>query len=233
MGLVRSAIIAVALLIPASGAQSATLIDKTGPISDIFLGYTGEFTFDIYLRGLVGNPTSHPPFTPPPVGGPPTEWFGPRVHYSISLTTPSPLIMPLAGSFDADYYDLYMNVGGEWINTGGNDNSGAGYVSCLLGNCGAPFQSGNTITFAFDSQDYASWDVYNIIGPTQYSRWLNRAELYGELPIQDLQGDYHLVVLASAVPEPATWAVMILGMFGTGSVLRRRRVSAQPLRRML
>jgi hypothetical protein len=32
--------------------------------------------------------------------------------------------------------------------------------------------------------------------------------------------------LSNAVPEPATWAMMITGVFAIGSMLRRRRAAA-------
>jgi hypothetical protein len=35
-----------------------------------------------------------------------------------------------------------------------------------------------------------------------------------------------LNVIGAAVPEPATWAMMIVGFGGVGALMRRRRVTA-------
>ena len=41
--------------------------------------------------------------------------------------------------------------------------------------------------------------------------------------LRDFRASVGGVIGAAAVPEPATWGLMIGGFFGTGSVLRRRR----------
>lgn len=43
---------------------------------------------------------------------------------------------------------------------------------------------------------------------------------------QTFTGPITLTVLSSGTPEPATWAMMLLGFLGVGAALRRRRFSA-------
>lgn len=87
---------------------------------------------------------------------------------------------------------------------GGNDN--------LLFPGGAQFVSGNGITFQTGS---STWNLY-------YSP-ANRT--YTILSPTVVRQNVALSVMpaASAVPEPAAWAMMIVGMGLIGGVLRRRR----------
>jgi hypothetical protein len=65
----------------------------------------------------------------------------------------------------------------------------------------------------------ASGDIYNL-----WSTGGGNGELYtygAGLPAFDAAG----TLSVGGVPEPATWAMMLTGFFGLGSVLRRRRAA--------
>ena len=51
----------------------------------------------------------------------------------------------------------------------------------------------------------------------------------GTLPSAGVTGKFSFNIAAAAVPEPGTWAMMMLGLLGTGAVLRRRRERAVAL----
>jgi hypothetical protein len=60
--------------------------------------------------------------------------------------------------------------------------------------------------------------TYQVSGDTLTLNW---AGTYAQgLPYT---GDYNAVFTFAGVPEPSTWAMMILGAAGVGAIARRRR----------
>lgn len=55
----------------------------------------------------------------------------------------------------------------------------------------------------------------------------------GALAVDDITVDVRLAAVAGAVPEPATWAMMMLGFGSLGAMLRRRRAGALGVTRHL
>lgn len=62
---------------------------------------------------------------------------------------------------------------------------------------------------------------YNFIAPTDGSYTLNFNFVSGQTPAKDVLLDG--VAIAAAVPEPSTWAMMILGFCGLGFLALRRK----------
>jgi hypothetical protein len=224
-----SALLATACAEP---AKAALIVDRSGSVQDIFDIYNGESDFVIGFRNLIGPNTIGPPFSTPSVydnGGPADPWVysGPLMHYVFKLTTDQPLGSPRYEAVGAEYYNIYEYLDGTFEYTGGNDNSGGAYETnaCEFGipafsHCMPAQQTGTTTIFSFDAQQTASWDGYR----AEWF-WFNYAEFYADLPIDALDGNYHLQIFASAVPEPATWVFFILGFGIAGCLLRRSNSS--------
>ena len=54
----------------------------------------------------------------------------------------------------------------------------------------------------------------------------NRGEIYGLYPTLDTLAYGYAPTRDGAVPEPGTWALMLLGFGGLGTMLRRKRAAA-------
>ena len=71
-------------------------------------------------------------------------------------------------------------------------------------------------------------DRFNPTGGTGPGSGAQGQYLWKLPPVPDPDGGAFVVldgVSLTTVPEPATWAMMIMGFFGLGAVLRRRRVA--------
>src|SRR5690348_17249272 len=86
---------AIALISP---AKAALVLDKTGPVSQIFQFDQGDGTFSVVLHNIYGPNSINPTFSTPPLfaGSPPQPtkpwtYNGPITQYTIKLTTPAPL----------------------------------------------------------------------------------------------------------------------------------------------
>ena len=160
-----------------------------------------------------------------------------------------------ASSFTFDVDVNSLADGGIWIDTDGTNQNGVllvlggsgygpsngaagghdiywhivqgGSVSGQLGLVGGVFTPG---------QDYhltvtASGGVYNAyVNGVFETSITNNIFSQGQVGLYDEWGpmtfdNVHLVGVDDAVPEPATWAMMILGMGGVGATMRRRSVA--------
>lgn len=112
------------------------------------------------------------------------------------------LVTAAAGSFNGDALTTLENPGGY----GGNDN-------LLFPTATIPFDS-NGVTFD------TSAGRYNFYNNPSYSTTQTRVLGTGLVTLTP-------VSTAGAVPEPATWAMLIVGMGATGFAMRRRRVTTR------
>lgn len=214
-----------AAIIPASAAM---IVNQTGPLSDFNPYQISETAFSFDIMGIAGPMSASPGFGFRPIfvnGQPAQPWtyVGPRPHYVVKLITSALVSNAQWEQFGADYYNDYMSIDGTWTYIGGDDNSGGIFPSCPSLACTPASQVGNTTTFSFDGYENASWSSYaNGEIFEQRWTWFNGVHFYGELPISDKSGNYTLQVFATNVPEPATWAMMLLGFGALGLQLRRQ-----------
>ena len=89
--------------------------------------------------------------------------------------------------------------------------------------------SGSSVGGTIKHDDGAS--VYDYLGNAVYSSPAETSEITGNFVLPDgdhtftvdyVEGNGSPSVLTLAVPEPATWAMMLLGFFGLGAMLRSR-----------
>jgi probable HAF family extracellular repeat protein len=115
-------------------------------------------------------------------------------------------------------------LGGTW--SYGNGVNASGQVT------GSSYISGNGAYHAFLAIGGVMTDLNDLIDPLsgwtllQGSGINDAGQITGEAV--DGSGISHAFLLtplagAGAVPEPATWATMLCGLFGAGAALRRRR----------
>jgi len=115
-------------------------------------------------------------------------------------------VSDLFGSVSA--VDFFMNsttAGEEWSVYGSNTDAAGAGDWLLSGNTEG---SGNTFALPF----FGQYDFYNF-----YSEGTN-GETFGNVLIGGL-------TLTESVPEPATWAMMLLGFGAMGLAFRRRRTT--------
>lgn len=219
--------IAVAMLGLTIPANAALVLDQSGSVSSLFRFYDSQNVATVGAFGIYG-PQSNGNGVAFPIlpmfksnGDPNSPWSvqGQPMHYDILLTTPVPLTNARGAPGIADWYDIYNFFGGAWQYSGGNDNSGGYYMNCE-GPCPALPVAGNTTWLSFDFQDSASWGE-GFGGYVIDYRTYNFAQIAGELPVDSLDGQYRLQVFATAIPEPATWTMLILGFGAIGGQLRR------------
>ncbi|HXA40475.1 MAG TPA: PEPxxWA-CTERM sorting domain-containing protein [Phenylobacterium sp.] len=111
---------------------------------------------------------------------------------------------PDAGSVGTVFEDINNNglVSGEWMDAGGDSHA-----------------------FVFNSVADAFTDI-DVLGATSTSAFgLNDA---GDVVVTAsgvAEGPNNFLYHADAVPEPTTWAMLILGFFGLGGLLRRRNAA--------
>lgn len=119
---------------------------------------------------------------------------------------------------DVGVYTIGFSV---YIPRNGFNNSGnASFVGKIAGQTLA--------TFDVDSSTPGVWKSYsglaNITTAGNYTTSFEFSS--GRAPAGDFVVDRAYIVAGDAVPEPATWGLMILGFGGAGAMLRRRRMVA-------
>lgn len=163
--------------------------------------------------------------------------------YSFTATSTGDLIAYFAGSGAALENQLGLLVNGASTNLVGlNNHTSAIGQSFNLGHVVA----GDVLTFVDFVTGYATWFSNAALnqgnGNHVYSKAVGAGEAFAGsvagtyVAFEDLifpNSDYNyrdhtfVFAIASAVPEPSTWAMMILGFAGIGfTVYRRRKVAA-------
>lgn len=233
MRYLKSLIFGAFALAAVSPANAALILDKTGSVSELGSIWTpGVFNVD-YL-GFYGPQSYGPPpsiYYPPVLVGDPADgipaapftYTGPLTHYRIELTTPEPLVNgqvnPIT-AWDEEFYWEYQGKWG-WSGYGAGDGGGSFDRGCAWDGCFAGIQVGNKTIFDFNAQPI-SWWLGNYDEYDAHYFWLNDIEIMGDLPASAEAGTYRIQVFASAVPEPATWGLMLVGFAAIGAMVRRR-----------
>ncbi|ODT86522.1 PEPxxWA-CTERM sorting domain-containing protein [Phenylobacterium sp. SCN 70-31] len=80
-------------------------------------------------------------------------------------------------------------------------------------------------TFNVDGSTPQQWVHYGSIANITVGDWYETSFTYksGAAPAGDFLVDRVYIVAGNAIPEPGTWALMILGFGGAGAALRRSR----------
>lgn len=150
-----------------------------------------------------------------------------------------PLLAPTVYQFNNVISEVHLTIGTHNYNIASplnsninlNSNGGSSYIATAISSLFV-FQfrvgtNGNVQMFA-DASDLSSASFSNIsddFGRSVYVRLADTDFLSGadwQLPL----GSATLVVASPAVPEPSTWAMMILGFAGVGILACRRRNQA-------
>ena len=94
----------------------------------------------------------------------------------------------------------------------------------------------NPGTFSVDAQTTVIWNFYqatslsitgqfdgSILAP--YANLTNNTQINGSVVAAGFNqgGEIHMANFSGVVPEPATWAMLLTGFFGTGALIRRTR----------
>lgn len=124
-------------------------------------------------------------------------------------------LFPSAYDYGADAFDLMINFTSPPGTTAGS------FTANLLGSLTSDGVGGLQITFLNPTQYLTDG-----VGGT-YELHVNNLAFSGSLPVgqlsftQDING-----YIIAAVPEPATWGLMLLGFAGIGFAMRRQRGKA-------
>ena len=202
------ALAAVALAIAPAASAAIVVTTYTGTVTEgegalgvdlAGLAYTAVFTLDTSINRHTPGPDGESDL----VVGPDTEGNTSNPFLSAVVTLDgSPIPLPL---FGANY--AYVGVGTAIGHSSGI--AAPNFWDFFAEHAGIP----------------GSLDTAFSVSPTETS--------YGEIAMSDGQGGFSLwfrgdvsrvnTVVDGGVPEPATWAMMILGFGAIGAVARRRR----------
>ena len=192
-------------------------INDAGQIVGLTIGSNGSF-----LGGFLYSGGTYAPFNDPLAGNGPNQFTGPTAINNSGLVGTYP---DSNGTFHAFLYSgssfttLPTPTGAAWVQPMGINDAGQ-IVGLTIGSDGS-FLGG----FLYSGDTYAPFnDPLAGNGPNQFT---------GPTAINDLgqivgnyvdsDGVVHAFLATPAVPEPSTWAMMILGFAGIGFMAYRRK----------
>ena len=205
-----------AIAVPAS---AATTVDTTGSFSGNWSpfgqpdtsAYGQSFTvgsdnvlnsFSLYLDGQVGSPLNFTSYV--------YAWNGSSITGSALYTS---TVQTFLGSDSSSPVEFAFNTGSLSL------NSGSQYVAFLFAN------SGGLANMPMASGDFAGGNfVFNNVGPN-----FSDLSTSGWAVVQPDVWFRAAFNAGGAVPEPGTWAMMLLGFAGIGMAVRRERAKAVAL----
>lgn len=213
----------------AGSAQAATNLIVNGSFetgNTFAWTYTGA-TGDPYPATIIGYNNTN---------GYPTGAFGELIPPDNSVSGSPDPVGDYAAYFVSDLasletlsQDVFLNPGLYSIGfsvyipfNGQNNPNDAGFTGSVAGQTLASFNVGNNSAGVWTHY----YGVANIGSAGTYTTAFSFST--GGIPAKDIVIDRVYLVAGDigAVPEPATWAMMLTGFFGMGAMMRRRRYMA-------
>jgi len=180
----------------------------------------GEDHWNWYQVVTADNQIPGAPYVDPPKGGLGPQWADDLPWYFDEKPVPNPLPAGKLPENPPDTYQLSKNSVGPTLKyfdfPGGDPGLNLSFKTWLVSlNADSSFHS---------FHEGFSWDFSITLGPVMVSKADNLkalAGLPGNADYQNLIGGF-----ATAVPEPKSWLVMLVGLVGLAVVASRRRARA-------
>ncbi len=149
----------------------------------------------------------------------------PPVRYLITFNSTVPV---LSAQWDTGTY-VYENFhrldqNGVYHYDGGVDYFSDFWEYCPGSLCKPAVVSGNTAYFTYIDKPTLDFDGY-----FETSTWTRGSMFAAEVDPSNISSAFSLTI-SSIVPEPETWALLTLGFFGLGLLLRKNREAGVPSR---
>ena len=210
---------ASALVLIGGSAQAGVILQVTGLVgvntpdfSPWYLGADGNEHISEYVQGLItlAAGTVSDPFTqsiPEPA---------PQV-YTITFSSPT-AILSTQDTIEYKALDYIYNPNGAgWAYYTTDDNTDWEIAT-------TPSVTGDTSTEQFVAQETVETFPLSVTGPQAIQRYQGfEGYLFNETIAASAIGQPFTFTVSTSVPEPATWGMLVMGVFGLGAVLRRRR----------
>jgi len=150
----------------------------------------------------------------------------PAITYTFRFTSSVPILSAKVGEYGYYYANFYEpGPGGSWLPFGGVDDWNHGIApgdQCIFNPyCRSISFSGNTVIFSITDAPTHTLEGFEN-GVSEMVTWLRDEDFTVETPL-GATGRFTFERLLSGVPEPTTWAMMLLGFGGIGLALRRQR----------
>jgi hypothetical protein len=159
-----------------------------------------------------------------------------EIQYSFRVSGPADILIPMTAHVVANAYELNpgVGVGGEY-NVSVNSPQAAGFQVYSNGQSGFQSFSGD-VQFTVMANQINGVDVYANAAILNFDPGVGtHVRVYAD-PVFTIDSAFALAnpgytlafsngignALPTGVPEPATWAMLLIGLAGTGAVLRRR-----------
>lgn len=223
MALRMEVLSALAILIIAPQANAAIIYSANGIVGgtssssssiEEYYSQDTELTFYVTLPSTITTNALEPAFGQtrqiPPVAYPPLPT--PQKYRTVISLPTTPVSVTEADQSDF-WYDNYRNIGGQRVYDGGDDNINdvpdisKGYIPNVI--------NGSLILTTDEAVRY-----YYSFGHVEFD-WTGPSTIDVFLPNSALGEPWSFSI--SAVPEPAVWSILIIGFFGIGAALRRKR----------